>query len=172
MDTTDTQPPPPTGVEQLHQALDGRAADPLAAAEDHLASLAAAETDWERAQFIGALATIADHTRRVMLDTASPHYRADKAGPIVYAALKVQRSTIFAYAGLPEVVSGPASNLERTTSQLAEIAETFRSLMWDLARREGGSGWVWASTHAEARQALANAIAWIDTLPTIPDPED
>lgn len=171
MDTTDTQAPPSAAGTIAH-AVEDRSADPLAQAEDHLAALASAEHDWDRAQFLGALANIADHTRRVMLDTASPHYRADKAGPIVASALKVQRATMFAYAGVPEVVSGPASNLERTTSHLAEIAETFRSVMWSLSRSVSGSSPVFASTHAEARQALANAIAWIDTLPTIPDPED
>lgn len=57
--------------------------------------------DWRERSILGPLVDVADSVRRVG-DNPEAHYRADKAGDLLNAALCLQQQTLLAYAAWPE----------------------------------------------------------------------
>lgn len=78
---------------------------------------------------------VVDHVRRITLPTASAHYQADKSGPLVAAALRIQTATLLAYG---EDCGTPPDALDETLATVAEHLEAAvtasRAVGWDLAR--------------------------------------
>lgn len=87
------------------------------------------------------LEDVVDHARRVDLDTASEHYRADKAGALLRAAVRLQRNTLLEYARSlqdPDFDAGGATGerLASLASDLIDQVDQTVSMMWEVARGE------------------------------------
>lgn len=83
------------------------------------------------------LEDLVDHAQRIDLDTATEHYRADKAGPLVEAAIRLQRGALCVYAEsiLPADEAVVARELIfDLSSDLIDRARELRSRMWEVAR--------------------------------------
>ena len=74
----------------------------LAAAHDDLLRRChAAERSghWQEAVILSALVDIADHVKRIGDNHDSAHYRAEKAGVLLTAAIRLHCNTMLAYGG-------------------------------------------------------------------------
>jgi hypothetical protein len=120
---------------------------PLDAAREHLSrrlvSLDHSQT-WRERAIISPLFDVADMVCRVGDHPDSLHYRADKSGDMVSAALRVRGVAFEQYAGID---SWPEEHAAHLTSlhQLNELAEQLNRalelVLWDLADViRGGAG--------------------------------
>lgn len=122
--------------------------DPLQAAHNELdARLHAADEtgDWHERAILSPLVDVADYLRRLTLARATPHYRADKAGPLVRAAHRAQLEAFQAYAGWPDDDAPTERDLHDAAEVLDDVCTAVRGAMWATARGED-------ITHSQARK--------------------
>lgn len=150
------------------------ASDPMLAAQQHIGSLREAAQvleDWDQADVLGRLETIVDHARRVALPTASAHYAAEKAGPLLEGAISLQRATLAGYADAPDPAAVEASieRLDEATRHLADVADAVRSVMWSIARLGAPT----ESAAEDLRLAVGHLTRWTSAqvAASVPDPE-
>lgn len=91
-----------------------------AAYDDLLQRCHAAERsgDWQEGLILGALVDVADQVKRIGDNPASGHYRAEKAGVLLTAAIRLHRTTMLAYGGWPE--DDPNEHAVLTAARLLE----------------------------------------------------
>lgn len=85
-----------------HQAAGASA---LAAAHHDLlrrCHLAERAGDWQEGVILSALADVADYLKRIGDNPGSSHYRAEKAGALLTAAIRLHRDALLAYGGWPD----------------------------------------------------------------------
>jgi hypothetical protein len=130
-----------------------RAAGPstLAAAHDDLLRRChAAERagDWQEGTILSALVDVADYLKRIGDNSESSHYRAEKAGALLIAAIRLHRDTLLAYGGWPEDDTNEQALL--TTSRLIEdVAEHARHAMWQAMRAARGDRHAMTASEAD-----------------------
>lgn len=99
--------------------------------------LADAAGDWQEREILSLLADVADYLKRIGNHRDSTHYRAEKAGALLHAAIRVERETLLAYAGWPE-----ESDDERAIMEASELLEDIigqvRAAMWRSGRHARG----------------------------------
>lgn len=147
--------------------------DPLQGADDFLRALLgqlqSAEDSAER-QIVESLHGLVDHVRRVMLPDATDHYRAEKTGYLITAALEAHSAALLAYAQTTAADSADDELIAAATSHAQAVIGALRSLMASAAR---GSR-PWRTQVRRLGDALASASSWADRLRgiAVEDPED
>jgi hypothetical protein len=115
-------------------------ASALAAAHDDLLRRChAAERagDWQEGIILSALVDVADYLKRIGDNPDSSHYRAEKAGALLTAAIRLHRSALLAYGGWPE--DDPSEQTVLTASRVLEdVAEQVQQTMWHAMRTARG----------------------------------
>lgn len=137
--------------------------DHLRAAQDELerrARDAGGGEPFERveAQLLAALVDVVDHARRVALPTGSRRYRADKAGPLVDAALMVEAASFSSLAGSERV----ADIADDGARALVALHRGVRSLLWPQVQGEALD----PDSVVELRDALTAFTVWVDSQAT------
>jgi hypothetical protein len=118
----------------------GSASALAAAHDDLLRRCHAAERSGDRQEgaILGALVDVADYVKRIGDNPDSAHYRAEKAGALLTAAIRLHRDALLAYGGWPEDDANEDAVL--TAAKLLEdVAEHVRQTMWEamhIARGE------------------------------------
>ena len=110
--------------------------DPLSAAQrdlERLAHLADDAGDWQQRSVLSALADVVDYTTRICLPTASDHYRAEKAGSLLRAAIRTHCQTLLGYAGWPDDTV-TERRIDQAHELLQEVAEGVSVAAWTAAR--------------------------------------
>lgn len=115
-----------SGLKQGHYEVEYRY---HAAGEDRGDGMA---VDWHEREILGPLVDVADSLRRVA-DGNSPHYRAEKAGALLYAAIRTNEVTMIANAGWPEPETGTHDAIQEATVLLTDLTTQIRQIMWGLA---------------------------------------
>lgn len=132
-------------------------------------ALAAEEDgDWTERAVLAHLATVADMVCRIGDHPDSAHYRAEKAGPLLDAAIDLQWQCLNAYVGEGDEKVG--GDLEHANDALHRVATAVRTAMWALARTRHGA----ALDEDDARQLRAAAsgfTAWADGVAAQARPE-
>lgn len=167
--TTFIDETPPAGL-PVDQALTGAHAA-LARYRASAAELISMP-DHER-RLVAGVEGVVDHVRRVMLPTASPHYQADKAGPLVLAALSVQAAAFDGYAGDAALAWGDAPDEDELLDRLAGVAaaveaavEASAAVRWDVAR----TGCPSEGSVEALRQATRGLVALVSDLTKVAQP--
>lgn len=116
------------------------------------------------------LAHVADYTRRCALDSASPHYRADKAGQLVAAAIRVSAAALgnFAEATGDADPDNAVGSIDELHELAADLVVLLRSQSWRVAQARP----VYRSEVDELRKVLARLAglhAGLDLI-ALPDP--
>jgi hypothetical protein len=113
---------------------------------------------------LAPLADVADYVCRIGDHPESSHYRADKAGPLLAAAVRLQRSTLVGYAGGPlhewriGVIFAGFDVLERVRQAVTTAA-------WRMAKPSVDSGGVlYESDVRELRDAVREFSCWVQDL--------
>lgn len=147
---------------------------PLDAARRHLGERlnhSAAGSDRLETGILSALTGIADMTCRIGEHTDSPHYRADKAGPLLDEALRLQTRTLMAYAHVSGVDVDVKESTIHELQRLAEdITAALVAFMWAAARGDHIY-----ERHARALTRTAQHLTeWAERVArsAIPDPMD
>lgn len=131
---------------------------------DRRAQLADEHGDYAEYQLLRSLAGVADMVCRIGDNTHSAHYRAEKAGPLVYDALEVRCEALGAYAGR----ASASDTIHEATELLRVVERAMGSALWSIARDERP----WESQAAELRARVHSLVRWVDmfTATAIPDP--
>ena len=154
---------------------------PLERARQDVARRALAAEDaeqWQERAVLGRLAVVADMACRIGDHPESAHYRAEKAGTLVEAALRVELECLNAYLG--DGCDETAEELAQACRAVEILAEAVRAAMWSWAhadsaavldddarrdlRRAAGAFSRWANRVAD-RAVAASALA-------LPEPVD
>lgn len=117
--------------------------------------------DWQERCILEPLASVADHVKRIGDHRDSAHYRADKSGPLVTAALRVQREALAAYVAGQWGDDSPAADaIEATADALDDAAAAVLKALWLIAH--AGPQSLPTPGLAEAAGALSAAVdrAW------------
>lgn len=116
--------------------------------------------DWQERSVLEPLAHVADYVKRVGDHPDSAHYRADKAGPLVWWAIRVQRAAHEAYAPGDEAT---AEAIGRATKALSAAADAVNQALWLISRNGAGAA-VSTDRLAGAAEALSHAVdlAWAE----------
>jgi hypothetical protein len=114
--------------------------------------------DWPECSILDPLADVADYVKRIGDHPESAHYRADKAGELVWWAVRVQHAAHEAYAPGDDA-TGEA--IEHTTKALRAAGEAVNAALW-LISRNGGRAAVSTDRRVGAAEALGHAVelAW------------
>jgi hypothetical protein len=129
----------------MHEAADLRSRRPVgastlaAAHEDLLRRCHAAERsgDWKEGVILSALVDIADYVKRIGDNPDSSHYRAEKVGALLTAAIRLQRDTLLAHGGWPE--DDPNEEAVLTAFRLLDdVAQHIRQTMWQAMHAARG----------------------------------
>ena len=136
------------------------------------------EEQWQERAVLGRLAVVADMVCRIGDHPESTHYRAEKAGALVEAALRVELECVNAYLG--DGCDETAEDLAQACRAVEMVTEAVRSAMWSWAavdsaaaldddavrdlRRAAGAFSRWANRVAD-RAVAASALA-------LPEPAD
>ena len=144
--------------------------DPMWAAQRHLELLAhlAGEADqWQERSVFTALADVADYTRRICLPTASDHYRAEKAGSLLRAAIRTHRQTLLGYAGWPDgtVVE---REIDHAHELLQEVADGVSVAAWTAAK----GGHLYDESAAALVRTVRELLRWAERLASEAVPYD
>jgi hypothetical protein len=132
--------------------------------------------DWQERAVLVHLATVADMVCRIGDHTHSAHYRADKSGVLVDAALRVQFECLNAYlvAGQIGDEEEPAGRVEAANDVLEAVASVVRMVMWAQARAGHGGAEIYASDARRIRRAKQEFDRWAEAIcsSAVPDPVD
>lgn len=90
--------------------------------------------DWQERSILDPLASVADYVKRIGDHGASAHYRADKAGDLVWWALRLEREALVAYARDERGDNATEDALERAAEVRARAAQTATKALWLVAR--------------------------------------
>jgi hypothetical protein len=89
--------------------------------------------DWQEGAILNALVDVADYVKRIGDNPESSHYRAEKAGALLVAAIRLHRDALLSYGGWPEDDATERAVL--TGSRLLEdVAEHVGQTMWQAIR--------------------------------------
>jgi hypothetical protein len=107
----------------------------LGAAQDELDRRAriAERADADDRNVMAALASVADYVRRIG-DHDSRHYRAEKAGDLVEAALRVERQAVVLYGGGEELADEWVNLIYDLHQVLEAVVGQVSGAMWAAAR--------------------------------------
>ena len=123
-------------------------------------ALAAEDADeWGERAVLGRLAVVADMACRIGDHADSAHYRAEKAGTLVEAALGVELECLNAYLG--EGCDEAAGELEQASRAVESVAEAVRSAMWSWAAADSAAVHD-ADVARDLRRAAAAFSRWAD----------
>lgn len=127
---------------------------------------------WQERSVLSNLADVADMVCRIGDHPHSAHYRADKAGRLVGAALDVQWECLNAYAAETaddEIVA----ELERANDILQEVAAGVRAVMWAITRSDRDVG-LYVSDISGLRRVASAFARWAGRVAdqAVPDPVD
>ncbi len=125
--------------------------------------------DWQEHRLLESLHDVTDMVCRISDHTQSTHYRADKAGRLVSAALDVRCAALQNHAGPGEdqrVKLVKALHLEK------ELDDEINRAMWVLADPDGTQ--LWCSDAAALLRALRRLVDWAETIAAtaVPEPAD
>jgi hypothetical protein len=113
---------------------------PLAAAYDDLlrrCHVAEQGGDWQEGTILNGLVDVADYLKRIGDNPESSHRRAEKAGALLKAVIRLHREALLAYGGWPEDDANECA--VRTGCRLLEdVAEHVRQAMWQAMRAARG----------------------------------
>jgi hypothetical protein len=118
---------------------------------------------WRERMVIEPLYHLADHVCRVG-DHDTPHYRADKAGPLVTSAIRVRRAAFENYAASePEGyghfdTEAAEGAIEELTSRELKVDGLVNSLLWDIARGAVPD----SGDLRDLKAAAKHLIEWVD----------
>jgi len=120
-----------------HQAAGASA---LAAAHHDLlrrCHLAERAGDWQEGLILSALVDVADYLKRIGDNPESSHYRAEKAGALLTAAIRLHRDALLAYGGWPDDDDNERALLS-SSRLLEDVAGRVRQSMWQAMRAARG----------------------------------
>lgn len=126
--------------------------------------------DWQERNVLAHLATVADMVCRIADHPDSTHYRAEKAGPLLDAAVRLQGECLNAHLlGADEHAAG---RLEQATEVLAQVADAVQPAMWAIACADNGVE-LGADDIRQLRLAATAFTTWADgvSLPRRSDPD-
>lgn len=128
--------------------------------------------EWRERAVLGRLAVVVDMACRIGDHADSAHYRAEKAGTLVEAALRVELECLNAYLG--DGCDETAEDVAQACRAVEVVAEAVRTAMWGWAaadsaavldddsvrdlRRAAGAFSRWANRVAD-RAVAASALA-------------
>lgn len=152
---------------------------PLDAAREHLLDRlyeADRADDYDTRRWLSPLHSVADMVCRIGDHDHSPHYQCDKAGDMVYDALRVRRETQRRYAGQ---TGDDDTRTDKVIDDLTDAAEDIESAveraLWSTSRfaLDGVDGAVRMADVYAIRDALAKLDRLADRLAASarPDPE-
>jgi hypothetical protein len=148
-----------------------------AAHADLEARVAAADRsgDWQERSVLEPLASVADHLQRIADHGDSAHYRADKSGPLVTGAVRVQKEVFCAYGGWPHGDSAPARRMAEATEVLGQVVDAVRIVLWQAAQaaRDGAAPVIYTYQTGDIRKAARAVARWADGVAAtaVPDPD-
>jgi hypothetical protein len=127
--------------------------------------------DWDEQSILGPLADVADQVCRIGDHRESAHYRADKAGALLLAAIRVQRETLLGFAGWPE-----EGWHERTIVGAFEVLEQVRqavgTVAWTAARQARDHCSVLYDSDARRLfDAVGTFTGWVEEVASTPEPD-
>lgn len=127
--------------------------------------------DWAERSILGPLADVADHVCRIGDHRESSHYRADKAGALLAAALRLQRETVLGFAGWPEGTVEERTIVE-AFDVLDEVRQAASAAAWMAARqaRDSGDG-LYESDVCRLFDAARRFSCWVEELATTAKPD-
>lgn len=152
---------------------------PLDVARQDLARRVQALDDsprWQERAILSSLATVADMVCRIGDHDHSTHYRADKSGDLVTAALRVELESLRAYAETDDRFEDAADRqLNAAAEVLESVAGAVRLVLWTVARQSNGQGAeMYRSDADQIRSAVAALDRWAKSVcaGAVPDPVD
>jgi hypothetical protein len=124
----------PETTDAHHRPLAGATAL-TAAHDDLLRRCHAAERsgDWQEAVILTALVDVADHVKRIGDNPASAHYRAEKAGALLTAAIRLHRDALLAFGGWPDNDASEQA-MDAASRLLDGAARHAQQTMWRAMR--------------------------------------
>jgi hypothetical protein len=127
--------------------------------------------DWAEQSVLAPLADVADHVCRIGDHDESAHYRADKAGSLLAAAVRVQCETLLGYAGWPEG-SPEERAIVDAFDQLEEVRQAIGIVTWTAARHARDDTSVLYSSDAQRLFDAAHQFGrWVDEVATTAQPD-
>ena len=122
--------------------------------------------DWQERSVVGQLVEIADYVARIGDNAHSAHYRADKAGPLLQSAIRLQAQTLLGYAGWPE--GDAAVAVERPLDLLGEVTTAVVAMSWLAAR----GAELYRSDADALNSAVHELVRWAEALTAtaVPNP--
>jgi hypothetical protein len=147
MPTTTTSLSDSDRLEAVQQSL-CRIAQPMFAANH-----------WETGKLYDALASVVDYTRLISLPSANDHYQAEKASPLVGAALDVEMCAMRQYGNEEQY-----EQLEAIARAVKAAHEQLRPVLWTSAT----SSSIDQAIVDEALSAVHDLVAVLEQLPTRP----
>ena len=109
---------------------------PLAAAHNDLLRRchdAERAGDWQEAVILSALVDVADYVKRIGDNPDSAHYRAEKAGTLLTAAIRLHRDALLAFGGWPEDDASEQA-MDSASRLLHDAARNAQQTMWQAMR--------------------------------------
>jgi hypothetical protein len=132
--------------------------------------------DWHEVAVLAHLVDIADYTARIGDVTDSAHYRAEKAGPLLDAAIRIQEDVFLAAAAWPAEDTPLDRAVVEATKVLGDVAGEVRQVLWDSVQneRDGDGPVAYRSTARSLIDAVGELSRWADAIAAsaVPDPDE
>lgn len=150
------------GMTALAAAAAAEMATPLGRAHqallDELPALdAAGAPEW---RLIYDMADVLDYARRIVDHRDSTHYHAEKSGPLVGSALRVQRAALERHAVDPDGAGG--DQIDRVHRHAVDLTEALTGVMWAGAHSRP----LYTDEVVELRRVLREVGSLVDELAT------
>ncbi len=132
--------------------------------------LADAVDDWRERTLLAPLVDVADYVKRIGDHPDSAHYRAEKAGGLLEAAIRLQCQALMAYADWPD--DGPddgptCATIDKAFDVLGNVASAVEAVAWSTARAaddDESTPGPYRSEVAQLQGAAKTVLAWSDAL--------
>jgi hypothetical protein len=127
--------------------------------------------DWDEQSILAPLADVADHVCRVGDHRESAHYRADKAGALLSAAIRLQRETLLGFAGWPDE-GWHLRTIVEAFDVLEQVRQAVGTVAWMAARQaRDHCSTLYESDARRLFEAARQFSGWVEDVADTPEPD-
>jgi hypothetical protein len=127
--------------------------------------------DWAEQSILGPLADVADHVCRIGDHAESAHYRADKAGALLAAAIRLQRETLLGFACWPDE-GWHLRTIVEAFEVLEQVRQAVGAVAWITARNaRDHCSVLYESDARRLFDAARQFTGWVEEVAATPEPD-